>query len=155
MAQRQAAPLTRAGPARTGVLIQRIHVDCLPLKVSSSSRPECTCQVGGAEELGAGSVREEVRSELANVVLHGQRLRRCASSSFETGDEDFGKRETADHCTGHHRLAMLLAKGVDSTATPVPGFQQVRAHIFRVIKARTRGPAPMAVGNLNSEFGGQ
>ena len=50
---------------------------------------------------------------------------------------------------------MLLAKGVDSTATPVPGFQLVRAHIFRVIKSRTRGPALMAVGNLNSEFGGQ
>ena len=53
------------------------------------------------------------------------------------------------------RPAMLLARGVDSTGTPVPGFQQVRAHIFRVIKARTRGPAPMAVGNLNSEVGGQ
>ena len=53
------------------------------------------------------------------------------------------------------RPAMLLARGVDSTATPVSGFQQVRAHIVRVIKARTRGPAPMAVGNLNSEVGGQ
>ena len=66
------------------------------LKVSSSSRPECTCQVGGAEESDTGSVREEVRSELANVVLPGQRLRRCGSSSIETGDEDCGKRETAD-----------------------------------------------------------
>ena len=74
------------------------------LKVSSSSRHECTCQVGGAEESDAGSVREEVRSELANVVLPGQRLRRCGSSSIETGDQDCGKRETADHCTGHHRL---------------------------------------------------
>ena len=103
-AQRQAASLTRAGPARTRVLIHRTHVDCLTLKVSSSSRHECTCQVGGAEESDAGSVREEVRSELANVVLPGQRLRRCGSSSVETGDEDCGKRETADRCTGHHRL---------------------------------------------------
>ena len=37
-------------------------------------------------------------------------------------------------------------KGVDSTATPVPG--QVRAHIVTVINTRTRGPAPMAVGTL-------
>ena len=104
MAQRQAALLTRAGPARTRVLIHRTHVDCLPPKVSSSSRPECTCQVGGGEESDAGSIREEVRSKLANVVLPGQRLRRCGSSSIETGDEDCGKRETADHCTGQHRL---------------------------------------------------
>ena len=65
------------------------------------------------------------------------------------------QERTGDKLPKDMRPAMLLAKGVDSTATPVPGFQQVRAHIFRVIKARTRGPAPVAVGNLNSEFGGQ
>ena len=79
-------------------------MDCVALKVSSSSRPECTCLVGGAEESDAGSMREEVRSQLANVVLPGHRLRRCGSSSIETGDEDCGKGETADHCTGQHRL---------------------------------------------------
>ena len=204
-----------------------------------------------AEESDAGSVREEVRSELANVVLPGQRLRRCGSSSIGTGDEDCGKRETADHCTGHHRLwsedhelqyfqvwrtdgealvrvrgserqpgleqwrrlaamydplaarrssgdirqifsptkgtkledfshalqarenleqrhqertgdklpkdmrpAILLAKGVNSTATPVPGLRtSASAYIVTVINTRTRGAAPKAVENWNSEVG--
>ena len=65
------------------------------------------------------------------------------------------QERTGDKLPKDMRPAMLLATGVDSTATPVPGFQQVRAHSFRVIKARTRGPAPVAVGNLNSEVGGQ
>ena len=96
-------------------------MDCLPLKVSSSSRPECTCLVGGAAESDAGSIREEVRSELPNVVLPGQRLRRCGSSSIETGDEDCGKRETADHCTGHHRL--WSDNGIGPRAATFPGLE--------------------------------
>ena len=66
--------------------------------------PSARVRLVEPKESDAGSIREEVRSQLANVVLPGQRLRRCGSSSIETGDEDCGKRETADHCTGQHRL---------------------------------------------------
>ena len=63
------------------------------------------------------------------------------------------QERTGDKLPKDMTPAMLLAKGVDSTATPVPGFQQVRAHIETVINTRTRGAAPMAVGNLDSEVG--
>ena len=63
------------------------------------------------------------------------------------------QERTGDKLPKDTRPAMLLANGVDSTATPVPGFEEVRARIFRVINTRTRVPAPTAVGHLNSEVG--
>ena len=244
MAQRHAASLTRAGPARTGVLIHRTHVDCLPLKVSSSSRPEWTCQVGGAEESDpVGSGRSAVRagesgltwtetSQVAHPALKqaiktvekerqpisdngiGPRvatfpdlwdrgLEPSKQSDWLKGSQAWSNGEDWPPCTTHwppdavqatagksflrqkvtkpedlsHALqacenleqrhqertgdklpkdmrpAILLAKESTVQKHLFPGFQQVRAHFVTVINSRTRGPAPMAVGNWNSEVG--
>ena len=32
-----------------------------------------------------------------------------------------------------------------------PDYAQMRAHVVRVIDSRSRGPAPMMIGNLNEE----
>ena len=48
-------------------------------------------------------------------------------------------------------LILRVRERVDGTAALVPDYAQMRAHIVTVINNRTRGLAPMMMGNLNDE----
>ena len=65
------------------------------------------------------------------------------------------QERTGDKLPKDMKPAILLAKESTAQQHLLLDFEQVRAHIVTVINTRTRGPAPMAVGHLNSEVGGQ
>ena len=49
------------------------------------------------------------------------------------------------------RSPCVPQKRVDSTTALFPDYAQMRAHIVTVINSRTRGLAPMMMGNFNKE----
>ena len=118
-------------------------MDCLPSEGVIIKQPECTCQVGGPEELDAGSVREEVRSELANVVLPGQRLRIVAhpalKQALKTVEKerqritvqditDFGVAMELDQKLQHFLVSRTEGEALETVrgAERQPGLEQCR-----------------------------
>ena len=63
------------------------------------------------------------------------------------------QERTGDKLPKDMKPAILLAKESTAQQHLFLDFEQVRAHIVTVINTRTRGAAPMSVGNLDGEVG--
>ena len=68
------------------------------------------------------------------------------------------RERTGDQLPKDMRLAILLSmcpidleRELTAQLHLFPHYAQMRAHIVTVISSRTRGPAPMMMGNLNDE----
>ena len=106
------------------------------------------------DPLDAGRSSGDSRRSLSSTKVTKLEDLLHALQAWENLEQRHQER-TGDKFPNDMKPAILLAKESTAQQHLFLGFEQVRAHTGTVINPRTRGPAPTAVGNLNSEVGGQ